>query len=330
MKRAEMSQMTVHDMPFGTSGTMPDRAGGWRPPPARCPEPRDYLAFFVGLPLCFTLWAAAIGMAPAPALGFGNACLYIGTQVMAAWWGNGLGSHAVARLLRAYSPPLWLTLILGFWLMWIPLSIFYQGQHWFFEQIFPTLSHATQGPDFSWSLDYFASLLRYSTPFLPIWMAAVYGYRVLTGSCWFEPSAGQTSGTQLREADPNSMTPGVEQAGAASVTSAPAVMIPARPAFLAGSRIPVGAAICAIKAEEHYIQIWSDNHTDMVRYRFRDALQDLAAMDGAQIHRSWWINWDCVNGGRPRGRSMILTLRNGLVVPVSLAHVSEARKRLGE
>lgn len=321
--------MTVQDMPFGINGTLADGSGGWRQPPARRPGPRDYMVFFVGLPLLFTLWAAAIGMAPAPALGFGNACLYIGTQVMAAWWANGFGSYAVARLLQRRDPPLWLILVLGFWLMWIPLSVFYHGHHWLFEQVFPAVAHATQGRDFSWSLDYILALLRYSTPFLPIWMAAVYGYRVLTGTCWFEPVASRP-GSQGKEGGPDPVRSAPPAGEVHAPSSTPAALVRPQPAFLAGSRIPAGATICAIKAEEHYIQIWSDRTTDMVRYRFRDALQEMAGFDGSQIHRSWWINWDCVTGGRRRGRSMNLTLQNGLVVPVSAVHVSEARRRIGE
>lgn len=67
--------------------------------------------------------------------------------------------------------------------------------------------------------------------------------------------------------------------------------------FVAASHLPADAEVWAVKAEEHYIKLWSDQGVDLVRYRFRDAIKDLANRDGTQVHRSWWMTgqrWSAV------------------------------------
>ena len=45
--------------------------------------------------------------------------------------------------------------------------------------------------------------------------------------------------------------------------------------FIKESGLPSDATLFAIKAEEHYIRIWSDQRTDLVRHRFKDAVHEL-------------------------------------------------------
>lgn len=297
-----MVQLTVNDL-------LPGGVGHSWPPPGRRPGARDYAVFFLALPLLFALWATAIGMAPARMVSFDWAFLYIATQVSAAWWANALGSHLAARLAAGRQLPHALVLVAGFLIIWIPLGLFFKGHSALFQQLLPALATAMDKPAASWTLEYVLRFIRYSLPFLPIWIVAVYGYQVLGGVRWFAPV----------QPDPGAQAP-----PSPAPVAGPA---PASPAFLATSRLPPGATVWAMKAEEHYLRIWSDGGTDLIRYRFRDAVQELAGQDGAQVHRSWWIHWDRVEGCRTRGRSMELNLPGGLLVPVSLSHKAEAARR---
>ena len=261
-----------------------------------------YLVFFVCVPLAFAAWAAAIGMAPTPLLGLGVGFVYIATQVLAAWWINGLVAGWLAGLLRDYRPRLWQVLLGAFWIAWAPLVLFYYGQASFFASLFPKLAADAAVQTFSW--DYVQELLRYSLPFLPLWIAAVYGYGRITGIWWFDSS--EVRRTPVGKAsDP-------DDAGNAEL-----------PVFLKRSKLTTDSKLLAVKAEEHYIHIYSQNESDMVRYRFGDALDQLDHGSGAQVHRSWWVCWDAVNQCRRKGKSLQLTLTNGLKVPVSLAHKAE-------
>ncbi len=211
-----------------------------------------------------------------------------------------------------------LALVVGFILVCLPLGVFYKGQSALFQQFLPALSLSTSAHEVAWSLDYAARFCRYSLPFLPMWMAAVYGYEILRGVQWFAPSAA----TEIR--DP-AIPAAASHRPSASETRTPAAakVLP----FVAGSRLPAEAQVWAVKAEEHYIKLWSDRGVDLVRYRFSDAIKDLAGRDGTQVHRSWWIAWSAVVGSRSRGRSIELILRNGLSIPVSLAHKAAASRR---
>jgi DNA-binding LytR/AlgR family response regulator len=90
--------------------------------------------------------------------------------------------------------------------------------------------------------------------------------------------------------------------------------------LIKGSKLPADARLIAIKAEQHYIQIWSDQGTDLVRYRFRDLAETLHNCNGNQVHRSWWVNLDDVKSYRQAGRKLELTIDTNLTVPVSLSY----------
>ncbi len=319
-----MADLATEGMP---SLRMGDLRAGRGPQPA----PRDYWIFFVALPLCFSLWAAAVGIGPTRTMSFGNAFLYASTHFAAAWWGNGAACLAVAILLRRYRPPLSVVLLAGHAFAWLPLYLFYLRHSAYFGSHFEALTPDPHRPELGLSLAYTLHTLRYSTvPFLMIWFGAVYGYLFWTGVRFFSslapipapiPPPNPNASNEEGAADRAAGRPGAE--------SAPAIRLPTvRPAFLRGSRLAPDAEIYAVKAEEHYVRIWSATGTDLVRYRLTDAIDELSSWNGSQIHRSWWINWEEVREWQHRGRSIEIVLSNGLRVPVSLAHKADALRRL--
>jgi DNA-binding LytR/AlgR family response regulator len=83
-------------------------------------------------------------------------------------------------------------------------------------------------------------------------------------------------------------------------------------------------ALLALKAEGHYLQVHTDAGSDLILYRLSDALLEVDAADGAQVHRSWWVAARALSGQKHRDR---LTLVNGIEVPVSRSFCVEARRR---
>lgn len=279
-------------------------------------EPRrfDGWLFFVVLPLGFAAWAVAIGMSPAQLLDSRGAMLYIGSQVLAAWWANSLACLSLARLAPGAFAARWRLLVAGFWLAWLPLTVFYHFHAAGFASIYPVLVNEA-APLPRLDATYLWELLRFSTPFLPLWLLAVYGYEFACGVRWFEPRVPAASGRPLAAGN-----------DAAVPTRLPD---PAGTGLLAAATsLPADAALIALKAEEHYVRIWTSAGRELVRYRFRDAVAELAPAAGGRVHRSWWISWAHVAGVRPRGRSLVVLLDNGLQVPVSLAHKAEVTARL--
>ncbi|WP_158025610.1 LytTR family DNA-binding domain-containing protein [Maricaulis sp. W15] len=73
----------------------------------------------------------------------------------------------------------------------------------------------------------------------------------------------------------------------------------------------------AIQAEHHHILVTTDAGRARLRYRFSDALQDVAAIDGAAVHRSHWVSRCGVQTVIRRGRQLEIVLKDRSRIPVS-------------
>lgn len=86
--------------------------------------------------------------------------------------------------------------------------------------------------------------------------------------------------------------------------------------------------LAAIEAEDHYCRVHRrDGTSALLHYRFGDALEEVAAIDGAQVHRGAWVSADAVEGAAREGRKWRLLLAGGGSVPVSATYAAEARAR---
>ncbi len=274
----------------------------------RPPTRRDVIVFYGVLPLLYALWLTGMGIRFVSYLSFGNGLLYMSLHCVVAWWVADIGCRTARYLLRRWRLPLWGILIAGFLLTMVPMAYFYTAIADLLWRYYPSIAPFTSSREFEWSLDYLLHFVRYSVPWLATWILAVYGYRFFTGVSWYESPA---ESRQRRETC-------ASEAGALPTPAANAL-----PSFLEHSRLPTDANVFAINAAEHYIHVWSDQGTDMIRYRFRDALRDMAGVrgrQGIQVHRSWWIDPARITRCRTRGRSMHLTVAGELEVPVSVAH----------
>ncbi|MGD0190495.1 MAG: LytTR family DNA-binding domain-containing protein [Rhizomicrobium sp.] len=84
--------------------------------------------------------------------------------------------------------------------------------------------------------------------------------------------------------------------------------------------------IYAVQAEDHYIRFYTSAGSDLVLLRFSDALTELRGLEGAQVHRSWWVAKDAVETLRREHGKLFFVLRDGTSVPVSRSFTSALRK----
>ena len=78
-----------------------------------------------------------------------------------------------------------------------------------------------------------------------------------------------------------------------------------------------GGEIFAVEAEDHYLRLHTSRGQDLILMRLADAVGELEGIEGAQVHRSWWVAKSAVaEVARGNGRAS-LTLRNGTIAPVS-------------
>lgn len=88
-------------------------------------------------------------------------------------------------------------------------------------------------------------------------------------------------------------------------------------------RLPpeLGSEIIALEMEDHYVRVHTMLGNDLVLMRMRDAVHQLAAIEGMRVHRSWWVARDAVEDVRREGRSLRLRLAGGIEAPVSRANI---------
>lgn len=93
-------------------------------------------------------------------------------------------------------------------------------------------------------------------------------------------------------------------------------------------RIParLGDTVLALEMEDHYVRIHTPLGSALILMRLRDAVEELAAMPGMQVHRSYWVAAAAVAGiEREPGGRLMLVLRNELRIPVSRSRAAAVR-----
>jgi hypothetical protein len=100
------------------------------------------------------------------------------------------------------------------------------------------------------------------------------------------------------------------------------------PKFL--ERLPLrlrGGEVWAVEAEDHYLRLHTSKGQDLILMRLADAVTELEGIEGAQVHRSWWIARDAITGAERGDGRATLTLKDGAQVPVSRTYARTLRER---
>jgi hypothetical protein len=80
------------------------------------------------------------------------------------------------------------------------------------------------------------------------------------------------------------------------------------------------ARLIAVEAYDHYLRVHTDAGPELVTARFAEALDELAAAHGYQVHRSWWVAADAIEGVRWRRGVGEARLAGDILAPVSRTH----------
>lgn len=80
--------------------------------------------------------------------------------------------------------------------------------------------------------------------------------------------------------------------------------------------------LLALEMEDHYLRVHTARGNDLILHRLSDALDEVAGLDGLQVHRSYWVARAAVREVERDGRRLRLVLTNGLKVPVSRNNVA--------
>ena len=103
---------------------------------------------------------------------------------------------------------------------------------------------------------------------------------------------------------------------------------PSPPKFL--ERLPLklrGGEVWAVEAEDHYLRLHTSKGQDLILMRLADAVDELEGIEGAQVHRSWWVARDAITDAKRGDGRATLTLKDGAEVPVSRTYAGLLRER---
>jgi hypothetical protein len=90
-----------------------------------------------------------------------------------------------------------------------------------------------------------------------------------------------------------------------------------------------GRIIC-LEMQDHYVRVHTDLGSALVLMRLGDAISEVDAGSGRQVHRSWWVLDEAVEGFERVGRTGVLSLGNGLRVPVPQRYLRDVEAAHGE
>lgn len=84
--------------------------------------------------------------------------------------------------------------------------------------------------------------------------------------------------------------------------------------------------LLALEAEDHYLRVHTDRGDALIHRRLSDALNEVSAIPGLRVHRSWWVATAAVERAERDGDRLSLRLRGGLLVPVSRTYALAVRE----
>lgn len=95
------------------------------------------------------------------------------------------------------------------------------------------------------------------------------------------------------------------------------VMTEGQTAFLRRLESEKRGYILRVSADDHQVDVWTDQGMSKLRLRFGDALEELLEFDGTRIHRSHWVAFREIEAVVPDGRRHKVFLMSGAQLPVS-------------
>ncbi|WP_181847421.1 LytTR family DNA-binding domain-containing protein [Thalassospira profundimaris] len=92
-------------------------------------------------------------------------------------------------------------------------------------------------------------------------------------------------------------------------------------------RLPaeLGREIIRLSASDHYVEVYTRLGHALVLLRFSDALKELGAADGVQIHRSHWVACSAIHRLVSKGRNLFVEMDDGTILPVSRSRFATIR-----
>lgn len=219
------------------------------------------------------------------------------TLSLVTWWLLALGTMAARLMLRPWSPPAWLCWLTGAVLgSLVARPLIYA--------IAATLRPFMQAPMLrempptTLTLEFLYYYLTNWSVIIIMWLSA----------CWLEAKWRR----DVAHYQPMPFSGSPQTDGAANLAWE-------TQSFL--NRIPpaLGREILALHSEDHYVRVYTREGEALILAAISHAVRavESSRCPGQRVHRSWWVANDGISRCEMRGRRMVVSLDNGLEVPVS-------------
>jgi len=83
--------------------------------------------------------------------------------------------------------------------------------------------------------------------------------------------------------------------------------------------------LVSLSVQDHYVEVVTAKGAELILLRLSDAMAEVGATPGLQVHRSHWVALDAVASARRDGARAILTLTTGAEIPVSRTYLPAVR-----
>jgi hypothetical protein len=216
---------------------------------------------------------------------------------------------AFAYLTRPIHLPLLVVLVAGALLTTFVMRPFMYVYSGWFEDFLHSGRSVQPMPEFRWEIDFFLHHLQLWAGVLVVWVSINMIFDRFVGSPRYRPASIAPRLMPLPDKAP------VTADGPSD-----------RPAPTTAFGLPVGSTVLALKAEDHYVRVFSDRGEKLLLMRISDAIAALGGVEGARVHRSYWVAKSAVERTDSQGRNVTLHLKNGVQVPVSQTYKESARQ----
>lgn len=166
-------------------------------------------------------------------------------------------------------------------------------------------------PQFIWSVEWLTGFIQEALGILLLWVIANLLMRsaLHLPRFGFAPHTDLLSGTKRDEAQNGETDTG---------DLAP------EPEFITRLKDISQTDIAALEAEDHYVRVHTETESELIHYRFTDAVNEQSNQAGLQVHRSFWVSKDYVERMVRRGRSFDIVLKGGKRIPVGQTYKQSA------
>ncbi|MEM9360342.1 MAG: LytTR family DNA-binding domain-containing protein [Pseudomonadota bacterium] len=266
------------------------------------------VAFFVLVPLALAfMTATATGYSRT--LGYGGAILYVSLLSLVPWWIGEGTTRVVWILTRQHRPPLWHTCSLGVLLACVFVGPYVSFVTHVFAIYWPSSTAASETLSAHATHNTSENIVHIVRAIV-LWTTANYIFDRLLDYPRFRNE-------EAKLAEPSCELEHIKPVREQPLHDAGSLGRPNCGLLQRLTRITSLADITVVKAEEHYILVYSEHDQELVAYRFGMAVKDLEDENGFQVHRSYWVRKSAVIAQHQSGSRVSLEMKDGETVPVS-------------